>query len=38
MTSYGFLQQLADTAAAKVWCFAGDFEMDEPEGRNPRDA
>ena len=26
-------QQLVDTSRAKVWCFVGDGEMDEPEAR-----
>ncbi len=26
--------ELADTSAAKVWCFVGDGEMDEPESTN----
>src|SRR5262249_35722806 len=31
---YLFDHELADTSRAKVWCFVGDGEMDEPESTN----
>ena len=31
---YLFDHELADTSKAKVWCFVGDGEMDEPESTN----
>ena len=31
MNRYLLHHEIADTSAAKVWCFAGDGEMDEPE-------
>ncbi len=33
MNRYLLHHELADTTAAKVWCFIGDGEMDEPESK-----